>query len=233
MPAPLLLAAGKAAAGGAAKGGAAAKGGGLLSKLGGLGGKAKSISGGTLAAGKGLINAIQARKAKKKAEASVPSTEDPEERSALEYTNRQKRSLNSGTSGNAARKDTRAMFQTAAQKFQSAGGGIQGLAMMNQMFAKTMLANAAADQDRSQKYNQQSMSQTKDIADRKLQLSMLQNTKDEADYAGKKKSSKENFNLALAQLLGTGKKPKATAGAVSRYGTGAVDATNAGAKGTK
>jgi len=233
MPAPLLLAAGKAAAGGAAKGGAAAKGGGLLSKLGGLGGKAKGISGGTLAAGKGLIGAIAARKAQKKADASVPSTEDPEERSALEYTKRQRRTLDTGTAGNAARKDLRAMFQTGAQKFQSAGGGIQGLAMMNQMFAKTMLGNAAADQDRSQKYNQQSMSQTKDIADRKLQLSMLQNTKDESEAKRKKKNSNESLNLALAEITGTGKKPKATAGAVSRYGTGAVDATNAGAKGTK
>lgn len=234
MPAPLLLAPlAKLAVGAAAKGGGAAKGGKLLSKLGGLGKKAKNVGAGPIAAGKGLIGAISARRAQKKADASVPSTEDPEERAALNYTKRQRRALDTGTKGNAARKDLRAMFQTGAQKFQSAGGGVQGLAMMNQMFAKNMLASSAADQDRSQKYNQQSMSQTKDIADRKLQLGMLQNTKDEADAKRKKKNSNENLNLALAEMTGTGKKPKGTAKAISRYGTGAVDATNAGAAGTK
>lgn len=232
MALPLIPIAAKVAGGAAAKGGAA-KGGGLLSKLGGLGKKAKGMSSGALYAGKGLIGAIAARKAKKKAEASVPSTEDPEERSALNYTKRQRRALDTGTKGNAARKDLRAMFQTGAQKFQSAGGGVQGLSMMNQMFAKTMLGNAAADQDRSLKYNEQGNKLTKDIADRKFQLGMLQNTKDEAAYAQKKKTSNEDINLALANLTGTGKKPKATAKAISRYGTGAADATKEGAPGTK
>lgn len=231
MPAPLLLAGGKAAAAGAAKGGAA-KGGGLLSKLGGLDGKAKGIAEAPMYAVKGLIGAIGARKAKKKAEASVPSTEDPEERAALQYTKAQRRSLDTGTSGNAARKDALAMFQTGAQKFQSAGGGVQGLSMMNQMFAKNMLASSAADQDRSLNYNQQSMAQTKDIADRKLQLGMLQNTKDEKEAARKKKNSNESLNLALAKLTGTGKKPKGTA-AISRYGEGAEEATKDGASGTE
>jgi hypothetical protein len=220
------------AKGGAAKGAAgAAKGKGLLSKLGGLGKKAKGIGEAPLYAAKGLIGAISARKAQKKADASMPSTEDPEERSALNYTKRQRRALDTGTKGNAARKDLRAMFQTGAQKFQSAGGGVQGLSMMNQMFAKSMLANAAADQDRSVKYNQQSIVQTKDIADRKLQLGMLQNVRDNADAKRKKKNSNESLNLAVAKFTGTGKKPKGTAAAISRYGTGAADATDAGAPG--
>ena len=231
MALPLIPIAAKAIGTLAAKGGAA-KGKGLLSKLGGLGKKAKGIDEAPLYAAKGLIGAIGARKAQKKADASMPSTEDPEERSALNYTKRQRRALDTGTKGNAARKDLRAMFQTGAQKFQSAGGGVQGLAMMNQMFAKTMLGNAAADQDRSLKYNQQSMSQTKDIADRKLQLGMLQNVRDNAEAKRKKKNSNESLNLALAKSTGTGKKPKGTAAAISRYGTGATDATNAGAVGT-
>jgi hypothetical protein len=201
----------------------------LLKALPAIGKKAGQIGQAAPLMIKGVVNTIQGKRALKRADASMPGLEDPEERAALNYTKRRRRAFDTGTASKAQRDAMLSAMRTGVQSSISAGGGTRGLNMMNQMFQKSILGGLTAGQDKAVQYNQQAMQQTKDVADRKLQLGMLNYVERQKRAAEKLKAGKEAKNLAMAKLFGgspgsSNENPAATA--VSRYGTGATEATS-------
>jgi hypothetical protein len=181
----------------------------LLKALPAIGKKAGQIGQAAPLMIKGVVNTIQGKRALKRADASMPGLEDPEERAALNYTKRRRRAFDTGTASKAQRDAMLSAMRTGVQSSISAGGGTRGLNMMNQMFQKSIL-----------QYNQQAMQQTKDVADRKLQLSTLKYIELQKRAAEKLKAGKEAKNLAMAKLFGgspgsSNENPAATAEATS------------------
>ena len=195
-----------------------------------VGAAAKTVGQVPMLGTKGLINKIQGKKLLKKADAMMPPMEDTEERAAANYTKRRRRAFDTGTASKAQRDAMLTAMRTGVQSsILFGGGGTRGLNMMNEMFQKSILGGQNAAQDKALQYNTQAMQQTKDISDAKRQLALLKYTEFQKRAAEKLKSGKESQNLAMAKLFGgssgsSNENPAASA--VSRYGTGAQEATS-------
>lgn len=199
-------------AGAAVGGGAAAGGGGLLSGL--LGGKAPSIASGVLGIGQQIAGAIK----ETQAERQLPPAEDPEMRAFLQDIQRRRKQLQTGAAlepqAAEIRKQQAQTQRNVARLSGGAGGAaIQGL-VRAQRASQVGLGEAAAKSAQQEAFLTQLAGTTiRDIAQRRLELQLLQRSQALAESAQLKGTGMANILASAGMQIPVGQPQGGVTGA--------------------
>lgn len=196
--------------------GTAASGAGLQGLMSGLGGKGGAGGGpgggpggsnGAASAVQGGIGAFQLLRGlgqQKKADAMTPLRQDPIEQRNLRAIQREKRALRAGT-GQAAEMNAlkEALRQGTAASYRM-GGGTRGLNQLNRMFGEGVRSVGAAGAQQALALGQQETALGSRMAQRGLELGLLEQNRLLARSAQNIKEGKSNIGGALARSLDPG-----------------------------
>lgn len=188
------------------------------SKIGGaIGGKSGGKSGGggsgsnaassAMGLGLGLIQSIQARKQKNKAEASFPDLVDPSQAGYLAELGQKRKSIDTGADfaqGMQAIDATNAGTNSAIVQNSGgdSGGALQGLLQSERVAGDAKNNVIAQGQQQQMQYSQMYQGMLDQIAARKLQLKMQKSQQAKAEWAAKQKSASQNLMAGVSGLAG-------------------------------
>lgn len=197
---------------------------------GGLGGLLAGAAGGpagvALGVGTGLLQLGSSLAQKKKAQEATPTAEDPELRRFLNEIDRRRRTFETGAAFQAGSRALRTQQAATQQGILKAGGGdigasISGLARSQrgtQSAFNELVGRAEARQDQM---TQLFGSVLNRIAQRRLELGLLAQSKAEAQAASSKRQGQANILQSLTRLLPVGAQGAAAGvGAMAGAGVG-------------
>lgn len=154
-----------------------------------------------LAAIKGLVQSVKAKRLQKKADAAFPEQEDPELRALLTNVARRKRAFQTGTALEGQMSNIRSLGRTGVNAAFRAGGGAAGLNRINQLIQQGMLGLQEASLKGEMFYAEKEQGLTEQIAQTKLEKQLLKYNQKQADAKQMKTSANRNLNMALAKTL--------------------------------
>lgn len=201
---------GNTAGGSKAGGGERQKGGGFLSSV---MGRAKSDSSkatsGAMGLGMGLIQSIQAKKLKDRAESAFPDLIDPSQAGYLAELGQKRKSIETGadfSQGMQAINATNAGTNDAIVRSTGgdAAGTIQALLQSERVAGDAKNNVLAQGQQQQMQYSQMYQGMLDQIAARKLQLQMQRSQQAQAEWAAKQKSASQNLMTGIAGFSGAG-----------------------------
>lgn len=201
---------GNTAGGSKAGGGERQKGGGFLSSV---MGRAKSDSSkatsGAMGLGMGLIQTIQAKKLKDRADSAFPDLVDPSQAAFLSELGQKRKSLDTGSAFATGMQNIDASQAGTNEAITRASGGDTGATMQALLQGQRVAGdskNAVLAQGQGQQlaYTQMYQGMLDQIAARKLQLQMQRSQQAQAEWAAKQKSASQNLMTGIAGFSGAG-----------------------------
>lgn len=201
---------GNTAGGSKAGGGERQKGGGFLSSV---MGRAKSDSSkatsGAMGLGMGLIQSIQAKKLKDRADSAFPDLVDPSQAAFLSELGQKRKSLDTGSAFATGMQNIDASQAGTNEAITRASGGDTGATMQALLQGQRVAGdskNAVLAQGQGQQlaYTQMYQGMLDQIAARKLQLQMQRSQQAQAEWAAKQKSASQNLMTGIAGFSGAG-----------------------------
>lgn len=195
---------------GGERGGGGKGGGGMLASV---FGRAKSDSSkatsGAMGLAMGLIQTIQAKKLKDRAESAFPDLVDPSQAAYLAELGQKRKSIETGADfaqGMQAINATNAGTNDAIVRSTGgdAGGTIQALLQSERVAGDAKNNVLAQGQQQQMQYSQMYQGMLDQIAVRKLQLQMQRSQQAQAEWAAKQKSASQNLMTGIAGFSGAG-----------------------------
>lgn len=191
-------------------GGERKKGGGFLDSI---MGRAKSDSSkatsGAMGIGMGIIQSIQAKKLKDRANSAFPDLVDPSQAAFLSELGQKKKSLDTGSAFATGMQNIDATQAGTNEAITRASGGDTGATMQALLQGQRVAGdskNAVIAQGQNQQlaYTQMYQGMLDQIAARKLQLQMQRSQQAQAEWAAKQKSASQNLMTGIAGFSGAG-----------------------------
>lgn len=185
-------------------------GGGFLSSV---FGRAKSDSSkatsGAMGLGLGLIQTIQAKKLKDRADSAFPDLVDPSQAAYLAELGQKRKSIETGADfaqGMQAINATNAGTNDAIVRSTGgdAAGTIQALLQSERVAGDAKNNVLAQGQQQQMQYNQMYQGVLDQISARKLQLKMQRSQQAQAEWAAKQKSASQNLMTGISGFSGAG-----------------------------
>lgn len=218
------------------------KGGGFMESM---MGRAKSDSSkatsGAMGLGMGLIQSIQAKKLKDRADSAFPDLVDPSQAAFLSELGQKRKSLDTGSAFATGMQNIDASQAGTNNSIVQASGGDTGATMQALLQGQRVAGdskNAVLAQGQNQQlaYTQMYQGMLDQIAARKLQLQMQRSQQAQAEWAAKQKSASQNLMTGIAGFSGAGSPnmsgAQSTETAAAGSGASTASPINNGAFGT-
>jgi len=176
-------------------------------------GRAKSDSSkatsGAMGLGMGLIQSIQAKKLKDRANSAFPDLVDPSQAAFLAELGQKRKSLDTGSAFATGMQNIDASQAGTNNAIVQSSGGDAGATMQALLQAQRVAGdskNSVIAQGQSQQlaYTQMYQGMLDQIAARKLQLQMQRSQQAQAEWAAKQKSASQNLMTGIAGFSGAG-----------------------------
>lgn len=201
-------------------GGSGGSGGGLLSKASGAIG---SVGKAGLSLGTGLLQGIQAKGLKNRANAAMPDLVDPTQSAFLSELNQKRRSIDTGADFAAGMNAIDASNAGANESLvRSTGGDVGGTIqalLQSERVANDSKNNVLAQgQQQQMQYNSMYGDMLNRISDRRTQLQLAKSQQARAEWAKKQQFANQNIMAGLSTLAN----PTGSSNTPSPTGTGAT-----------